>query len=87
MKIQVKNNDINKALRILKKKLFLEGTTKEMREREHFVSKGEQRRLAEKAGAKRWQKKRAKFEQGVERREQQLIQQNKRKSKAAQRQK
>ena len=58
MKIYVKNNDISKALRVLKKKLFAEGDAKELRQERHFVSKGEARRLAAKAGRKRWLKKR-----------------------------
>ena len=52
MKIFVKNNDVNKALRILKKKLLIEGVMKEARENEFFRSKGEKKRLAEKAGNK-----------------------------------
>lgn len=70
MKIYVRNNDISKALRILKKKLFLEGDTKELRERRHFVSPGEKRRLSEKAGRKRWLKKRQIIEQKAIRAEQ-----------------
>ena len=41
MKIFVKNNDVNKALRILKKKLLAEGSMKEARENAFFRSKGE----------------------------------------------
>lgn len=80
MKIYVNKNDVNKALRVLKKKLYLEGDTRELREKEYFVSKSEKRRIDEKAGAKRWAKKRAKFLANVEKREQQLIQQNKKKN-------
>ena len=46
MKIFVRNNDVGKALRILKKKLLLEGIAKELRERRHFTGKEEKRRLA-----------------------------------------
>ena len=46
MKIFVRNNDVGKALRILKKKLLLEGIAKELRERRHFTGKAEKRRLA-----------------------------------------
>ena len=37
MKIFVKNNDVGKALRIMKKKMLEEGITKELRDRRHFV--------------------------------------------------
>ena len=63
MHIIVRNNDLGKALRILKKKLLQEGISKELRDRRHFVGKAEKRRLAEKAGKKRWIKKRAQLEQ------------------------
>ena len=62
MKIFVRNNDVGKALRVLKKKLHNEGVMKEVRDRRHFVSKGEQERLAKKAGTKRWHKKRQDLE-------------------------
>jgi len=45
MKIFVKNNDVNRALRILKKKMLAEGIMKEVREGEYFRSKGEKKRL------------------------------------------
>jgi small subunit ribosomal protein S21 len=80
MKIYVKNNDINKALRVLKKKLFQEGDLKEMRERQHFTSPGEKRRLAERAGRKRWQKKRDRIERNMDRNEMRLINANKRRA-------
>ncbi len=63
MYITVRNNDVSKALRVLKKKLLQEGISKELRERRHFTGKAEKRRLAEKAGRKRWIKKRAQLEQ------------------------
>ena len=50
MKIFVRNNDVGKALRVLKKKMLEEGISKELRDRRHFVSGGEKRRLAAKAG-------------------------------------
>ena len=48
MKIYVKNNDVNKALRILKKKMLNEGIMKEVRENQYFRSKGRQKRLTQK---------------------------------------
>lgn len=82
MKIYVKNNDVNKALRVLKKKLFIEGDLKELRERQHFTPPGEKRRLAERAGRKRWLKKRANIEKNVERNEARLISANRRRARS-----
>jgi len=87
MKIYVKNNDVSRALRVLKKKLTDEGDIREMRQRQHFVSPGEQRRLDEKAGRRRWLKKRVKIEQNMVRAEQNLIKQNRKKRQDAQRNK
>ncbi len=87
MKIFVKNNDIGRALRILKKKLHDEGETKELRERQHFVSDGERRRLAERAGKRRWIKKREKIEINRVRAEQNAIKQNRKERQAAQKNK
>ena len=53
MKVDVRNNNVDQALRILKKKLQLDGMFNELREREHFVSKGEKRRRAKAAGRRR----------------------------------
>ena len=56
MKVDVRNNNVDKALRILKKKLQQDGIFNELRNREHFESKGEKRRKAQ-AAAKRRQEK------------------------------
>ena len=53
----VHNNDVNKALRKLKIKLQNENTLQEYRDRQYFVKPSEKRRLAKKAGRKRWLKK------------------------------
>ena len=79
MKIYVKNNDVGRALRIMKKKLLAEGLNKEIRERRYFRSKGEERRLAEKAGRKRWEKKRVKLEQQFVREERNAVRNNRKK--------
>lgn len=84
MKIYVKNNDVGKALRIMKKKLLIEGVMKEARENAFFRSKGEKKRLAEKAGKKRWEKKRIQLEQKFVREERNMIR-NSRKKKHVQR--
>jgi len=52
MRIEVRNNTVDKAMRILKKKLTEDGFFNELREREYYESKGTKRRKA-KAAAKR----------------------------------
>ena len=79
MYIIVRNNDVGKALRILKKKLLQEGVSKELRERRHFTGKAEKRRLEAKAGRKRWLKKRAQLEQQFVREERNQFRKNKNK--------
>ena len=56
MRDDVRNNNVDQALRILKKKLQLDGMFNELREREHFVSRGEKRRRAKAAGIRRCKK-------------------------------
>ena len=56
MRVEVRNNNVDKAMRILKKKLTEDGFFNELREREYYVSRGEKRRH-ERAAAKRRQKK------------------------------
>ena len=55
--IEVRNNDVNSALRVLKKRMQTEGIFNEIRERTHFKTKGEKKRLAKAAGRRRWLKK------------------------------
>jgi len=52
MRVEVRNNNVDKAMRILKKKLTEDGFFNELREREYYESKGTKRRKA-KAAAKR----------------------------------
>jgi small subunit ribosomal protein S21 len=56
VKVEVRNNNVDKAMRILKKKLTEDGFFNELREREHYVSKGEKKRH-ERDAAKRRQKR------------------------------
>lgn len=79
MKIFVRNNDVDKALRILKKKLHNEGVMKEVRDRRHFTPPGEEKRLAKKAGRKRWIKKRQQLEQQFVREERNQLRKNRNK--------
>ena len=76
MKIYVRNNDVNKALRVLKKKMLNEGIMKEVRENQYFRSKGEQKRLDAKAARKRWEKKLIQLEQKFIREERNQIRNN-----------
>ena len=56
MKVDVRNDNVDVALRILKKKLQEDGFYTEIRERERFKSKGEKRRLEKAAGRGRYLK-------------------------------
>jgi|TARA_B110000908_G_C9958566_1_gene315778 small subunit ribosomal protein S21 len=56
MRVEVRNNNVDKAMKILKKKLTEDGLFNELREREAFVSKGEKKRH-ERDAAKRRQKR------------------------------
>ena len=54
--------DINKALRKLKKKIERAGIMQEIRERQFFMKPSEKRRKAKKAGIARWKKKQRELE-------------------------
>jgi len=60
MRVDVRNNNVDQALRILKKKLMLDGFFNELRERESFMSKGEKKRRAKAAGVRRCKKEQKK---------------------------
>lgn len=53
MRIEVRNNNVDKAIRILKKKLTEDGLFNELREREFYMSKGERRRKDREASKRR----------------------------------
>ena len=55
--VQVRGDDLNGALRVLKKRMQNEGIFNEMRERVGHKTRGEKRRLAKAAGRRRWLKK------------------------------
>ena len=57
MTVEVRNNDISGALRVLKKRMQTEGIFNEVREKTHFKSKSEKKRPAKAAGRRRWLKK------------------------------
>ena len=56
MIVEVRNNNIDKAISILKKKLQDDGFFNELRKREYYMTKSEKRRLAKAAGKRRVQK-------------------------------
>ena len=60
MVVEVRNNNIDKAISILKKKMLDDGFFNELRKREYYTSKGEKRRLAKAAGKRRVQKEKEK---------------------------
>lgn len=60
MRVEVRNNDVNKALRRLKKKIAEDGMMQDLRQREYYESKGTKRRKAKEAAIRRYKKQRAK---------------------------
>ena len=63
MKVDVRNNNVDLALRVLKKKLQLDGIFNELREREHYVGKSEKRRRSKAAAVRRQRKEDIKREE------------------------
>jgi len=60
LRVEVRNNDIGKALRRFKKKVAEDGILQELRQREFYESKGTKKRLAKQAAIRRYKKQRAK---------------------------
>ena len=54
--VDVRNNNVDQAMRVLKKKLQEDGLFNELRNREAFISKGEKLRRGKAAGAARARK-------------------------------
>ena len=64
--VQVRGDDINGAMRVLKKRMQEEGIFNEIRERVGHKTRGEKKRLQRAAGRRRWLKKIDKLrEQGL----------------------
>ena len=57
--VTVRNNDVNGALRILKKKVQRENLLRDLAEREHFTKRSIKRRLKKQQAVIRWKKKQA----------------------------
>jgi len=56
MKIQVRNNNVDKAMKVLKNKLQEESFFNELREREYYMTKGEKKRKSKAAAIRRSKK-------------------------------
>ena len=56
------NNDVTKALRVLKKKVQNSGLLNELRKRESYQSKGTKERLQKAAGRRRWLKRQSEIQ-------------------------
>ena len=57
MTVTVRNNDVNGALRVLRKRLVKEGIIQELREKTYFQSRGEKRRKEKAAAIRRYKRK------------------------------
>jgi small subunit ribosomal protein S21 len=57
LSVEVRNNDINFALRKFKKKIQEDGILQELRQREFYEKPTTKRAKAKKAGIARWKKK------------------------------
>ena len=56
MKVTVRNNNVDKAMRVLKNKLQQEGVFNELCEREYYMTKGEKKRRSKAAAIRRSKK-------------------------------
>jgi small subunit ribosomal protein S21 len=56
LRIEVRNNDVGQALRVLKRKLQKEGVFKEMRARTAYEKPSERRRRERGEAVRRWKK-------------------------------
>ena len=56
MKVTVRNNNVDKAMRVLKNKLQDDGFFNELREREYHMTRGEKKRRSKAAAIRRTKK-------------------------------
>ena len=63
--VTVRNNDVNGALRILKKKVQRENLLRDLAEREHFTKRSIKRRLKKQQAVIRWKKKQAEIAESL----------------------
>ena len=57
LKVWVQHNDVDRALRKLKKKVANAGIVRELKEREYYEKPSERRRKEKARAIKRWEKK------------------------------
>ena len=57
--VTVRNNDVNGALRVLKKKVQRENLLRDLSEREHYTKPSMKRRMKKQSAVVRWRKKQA----------------------------
>ena len=63
MRIEVRNGNVDQAIRVLKKKLQQEGLFNELREREYYTSRSEKRRRSKAAAIRRYKRENVKREE------------------------
>jgi|TARA_E500000318_G_scaffold112027_1_gene133488 small subunit ribosomal protein S21 len=61
LKVVVRNNNVEQAMRVLKKKLMKDGRLKELKERQYYVKPSEDKREAKKRGIANFKKKQKKL--------------------------
>ena len=61
--VEVRNGNLEKAMRVLKKKVQREGLLKEIKDRQYYTKPSEKKREAKKQGIKNFKKKMKKLEQ------------------------
>jgi small subunit ribosomal protein S21 len=57
MVVQVRDGNVEKAIRVLKKKMLKNGIFQELRERQYYESKGTKRRKSKAAAIRRYKRK------------------------------
>ena len=62
IEVQVRGGNLEKAMRVLKKKVQKEGIVRELKERQYYRKPSEIKREAKKQGIKNYKKKQAKLE-------------------------
>ena len=63
MRVEVRNGNVDQAIRVLKKKLQQDGLFNELREREFYTSRSERRRRAKAAAIRRQKREDVKREE------------------------
>ena len=56
IEVHVRGNDVEKAIRVLKKKLLKDGLIKELKERQHYTKPSAAKREAKKQAIRRFKK-------------------------------